>query len=78
MNAKPILVVRFPQNTEQEKFRESIAQLRNHPLSEEYHVLVMIDSEVNVVSFETHNVMTQDPVKVEELIENLKNQHEVN
>lgn len=78
MNAKPILVVRFPQETEQDKFGQSINHLRNHPLSEEYHVLAMTDNSVDRVSFETHNVMSQDPIKVEELIESFKSEYEIN
>lgn len=78
MNAKPILVIRFPQDTEQDKYGQSINHLKNHPLSKEYHILAMTDSSVNNVSFETHNVMSQDPIKVEELLENLKSRYEIN
>jgi hypothetical protein len=64
---KPILVIRFPGHWKSEQWdisRQAIFQ--NRPLNEDYHVLVLVDNEVEQVKFECYN-SPHEPEKLENI-----------
>ncbi len=65
--SKPILVIRFPGYWKQEQWdisRKAIYD--NKPLNEDYHVMVLVDNEVEQVKFECYN-SPHEPDKLENI-----------
>lgn len=72
MNTKPLLIVRFPEIAGFD-YNSRMKHIHNHPLSQEYHVLFLMESGIEKIHFETHNILDYDEVKMEELEQLIKN-----
>lgn len=66
MNAKPILIIRFPYN-ENMKYTKYMEHILSHDLTKEYHVLFLKENNRDQVGFEVLNVSDYDPIKIEQL-----------
>ena len=65
--SKPVLVIRFHGYWKQEQWdisRKAIYD--NKPLNEDYHVMVLVDNEVEQVKFECYN-SPHEPEKLENI-----------
>lgn len=63
---KPILIVRFP-SMDGLNYTKYMEHITLHDLSKEYHVLFLKESNRDEVGFEVHNVIDQDPIRMEQL-----------
>lgn len=70
---KAILIVRFPYKEELD-YTRYLDFLSNHSVTDEYHVLVTKESNLDRVEFETHNVLNSTDVNIEELKQQLLEQ----
>jgi hypothetical protein len=68
MNAKPILIVRFPYD-EKMPYTKYMEHISSHDLTKEYHVLFLKENNRDQVGFEVLNVSDYDSVKMDELQE---------
>jgi hypothetical protein len=65
--SKPVLVIRFPGYWKSEQWDVSRKAIYdNKPLNEDYHVMVLVDNEVEEVKFECYN-SPHEPEKLEEI-----------
>ena len=65
--SKPILIIRFPgywKSSQWDVSRKAIYD--NKPLNEDYHVMVLVDNEVEQVKFECYN-SPHEPEKLENI-----------
>lgn len=70
---KPILVVRFPYK-DGFNYEPHLQHIQQHPLSQDYHVLVTKESDLEKLEFETHNVLNSTDVELEDLKKQLEEQ----
>lgn len=68
MNAKPILIVRFP-HAENMSYEKYMKHIDSHDVSNDYHVLFLVENNRDNVGFEVLNVSDYDSVKMNELQE---------
>jgi hypothetical protein len=66
MNAKPILIVRFPYD-EKMPYTKYMEHISSHDLTKEYHVLFLKENNRDQVGFEVFNVSDHDPVRMGQL-----------
>lgn len=70
---KPILVVRFPYK-DGFNYEKQLKHVQEHPVSQDYHVLVTRESDLEELKFETHNVLNATDIDLEELKNKLQEQ----
>lgn len=68
---KPIIIIRFP-HKEDFNFNPILEKLSKHSINEEYHVLVLQESELKSIEFETHNVLNATDIDLEDLKKQLE------
>jgi hypothetical protein len=65
--SRPILVIRFPGYWKSDQWDVSRKAIYdNRPLNEDYHVMVLVDNEVEQVKFECYN-SPHEPDKLENI-----------
>ena len=65
--SKPILIIRFPGYWKSDQWDVSRKAIYdNRPLNEDYHVMVLVDNEVEQVKFECYN-SPHEPDKLENI-----------
>ncbi len=70
---KPILIVRFPYR-DGFNYEPHLKHIQEHLVSQDYHILVTKESDLERVEFETHNVLNATDIELEELKNQLQEQ----
>lgn len=72
-NAKPIFVITLPSGVSSEDLNGINKAAQDHSVSEDYHIVVLVDRNLRRVNFQVFNIEDADDIRIEEVIQMVEN-----